>query len=139
MTARLAYSYDRDVFALPGRIDDPYSQGCNLLIRENIASQIGDLAELSEKLGLGKVDIHLKDDFRAALESHYSGTAGEDAASIIKVAMIIKGHRGISIDEICGKLGWAYGRVSGIVTTLECDGFVSVDLLQHCSPRVQKT
>ena len=37
MTARLAFSYDRDVFALPGRVDDIRSQGCNRMILEKIA------------------------------------------------------------------------------------------------------
>ena len=33
ITADLANSYSRDVFAFPGRVDDLYSQGCNYLIR----------------------------------------------------------------------------------------------------------
>ena len=134
MTARLAHSYDRDVYALPGRIDDPLSQGCNLLIRENIATPVGDLADLADRLGLGSSDIHLKDDFRKALEGYYSGTAESEKDTLMKVAMTIKGRRGVSIDELCGILGWTFSKVSRAVTTLECDGFISVDLLQHCHP-----
>ena len=37
ITARLAASYDRTVLALPGRIDDRRSAGCNHLIRSQIA------------------------------------------------------------------------------------------------------
>lgn len=37
ITAEIANSYDRDVFAVPGRLDDPSSEGCNLLIRANKA------------------------------------------------------------------------------------------------------
>lgn len=37
ITAELANSYNRDVFAVPGRIKDTYSQGCNYLIRVNKA------------------------------------------------------------------------------------------------------
>ena len=33
ITADLANSYSRDVFAFPGRVQDLYSQGCNYLIR----------------------------------------------------------------------------------------------------------
>ena len=33
ITADLANSYSRDVFAYPGRVMDIYSQGCNYLIR----------------------------------------------------------------------------------------------------------
>lgn len=45
-TARLASGYGRDVFALPGRISDPYSEGTNMLIRNNIASVITSADDL---------------------------------------------------------------------------------------------
>lgn len=37
ITARLATSYDRELFALPGRVGDRFSAGCNKLIEENNA------------------------------------------------------------------------------------------------------
>lgn len=40
VTAGIAESYNRDVFALPGRSSDPYSEGCNKLIKLNSASLI---------------------------------------------------------------------------------------------------
>ncbi len=36
-TANTAFELDREVFAIPGRIDDEMSQGCNLLIHRNKA------------------------------------------------------------------------------------------------------
>ncbi|MBR1927055.1 MAG: DNA-processing protein DprA [Bacteroidales bacterium] len=138
MTARLANSYDRDVYALPGRIDDPLSQGCNLLIRENIAEPVGDLADLADKLGLGRPAMSLRPDFRSEVETCYSSLDENARRDILKVAMAVKARRGISVDEICALLGWTFSRVSRIVNTLECDGLISVDLLQHCSPRVAK-
>lgn len=138
MTARLAYSYDRDVYALPGRIDDPLSQGCNLLIRENIAEPIGSLPDLVEKLGLGKTSISLKADYKAEVEARYSDIDESSRRDLLKVAMTVKAKRGIGIDEMCSLFGWPFSKVSRLVTTLECDGFISVDLLQHCSPRTAK-
>jgi DNA processing protein len=38
ITADIANSYNRDVFALPGRIDDTCSEGCNMLIKSNRAA-----------------------------------------------------------------------------------------------------
>lgn len=139
MTARLASSYGRDVYALPGRVDDPVSQGCNLLIRENMAEQIGDIGDLVSRLGLGKARMIMKEDFKAGVEAWYRGRLPDnDCSDLVRVAMLVKGSRGISVDELCGRLNWSYSRVSGLVTTLECDGFVSVDLLQHCSARTRK-
>jgi DNA processing protein len=37
ITAELANSYDRDVMAFPGRVNDTYSAGCNFLIKSNRA------------------------------------------------------------------------------------------------------
>ncbi len=46
ITANIANTYNRDVFALPGRINDTYSQGCNKLIRINKAHLFESVADL---------------------------------------------------------------------------------------------
>ncbi len=38
ITAHIAQSYGRDVFAVPGRIGDQFSKGCHKLIKNNIAA-----------------------------------------------------------------------------------------------------
>ena len=53
-TAQCAFDYNRDVLAVPGRIQDKYSQGCNNLIRENIASLITSAEDLIQLLGWEK-------------------------------------------------------------------------------------
>ena len=138
MTARLASSYDRDVFALPGRIDDILSQGCNLLIKETIAEPVGDLAGLAARLGLGKAGPVRKEDYSARVREKYRELPKEESDDLLKAAMLVKSRRGIAMEELCSRLSWSYSKVSRIVTTLECDGLVSVDLLQHCSPRMDK-
>lgn len=49
-TASIASSYNRDVFALPGRATDQYSAGCNQLIRRNVASLITSAADLAQAM-----------------------------------------------------------------------------------------
>lgn len=46
ITADIANSYSRDVFAYPGRVKDLYSQGCNYLIRTNRAHLMESVANL---------------------------------------------------------------------------------------------
>ncbi len=46
ITANLASGYNRDVFALPGRISDRYSAGCNKLISANIAALVQDAGDI---------------------------------------------------------------------------------------------
>ncbi|MDE5744992.1 MAG: DNA-processing protein DprA [Paramuribaculum sp.] len=51
ITAALAADYNRDVFALPGRISDKYSAGCNKLIAGNSAALISDPDDLIDAMG----------------------------------------------------------------------------------------
>lgn len=46
ITANLANDYNRDVFAVPGRITDKYSQGCNNLIKTQRAHLLSSAADL---------------------------------------------------------------------------------------------
>jgi len=46
ITANLANDYNRDVFAVPGRITDKYSQGCNNLIKTQKANVLTSAADL---------------------------------------------------------------------------------------------
>jgi len=46
ITANLANDYNRDVFAVPGRITDKYSQGCNDLIKTQRANLLTSAADL---------------------------------------------------------------------------------------------
>lgn len=49
-TVGFANQYDRDVYALPGRINDKYSQGCNQLIYKTKAAAISTIKDLVEDL-----------------------------------------------------------------------------------------
>lgn len=46
ITAGIAADYNRDVFALPGRISDRFSAGCNDLIARNVAAMVRDASDL---------------------------------------------------------------------------------------------
>lgn len=46
ITANIANDYNRDVFAVPGRITDKYSQGCNTLIKTQKANLLSSAADL---------------------------------------------------------------------------------------------
>jgi DNA processing protein len=56
ITAEIANSYDRDVFAFPGRVNDEFSEGCNFLIRNNKAALLSCMADLAFSLGWEKED-----------------------------------------------------------------------------------
>lgn len=51
VTADIAGSYHREVFALPGRVQDTYSKGCNGLIKQQKAHMLTSAADLVYILG----------------------------------------------------------------------------------------
>ena len=50
ITAHIAQSYNRDVFAIPGSIFDSHFEGCHALIRKNIAAMVTSGADLLEMM-----------------------------------------------------------------------------------------
>lgn len=50
-TANSAFSYSREVGAVPGRVSDPMSEGCNTLIRKDKAHLISGAADVIELTG----------------------------------------------------------------------------------------
>ncbi|MFV0483307.1 MAG: DNA-processing protein DprA [Bacteroidales bacterium] len=50
ITAEIAQSYDRDVFAFPGNINNKYSKGCNRLIKSNIAALCESFSDVAKAM-----------------------------------------------------------------------------------------
>ncbi len=132
ITARLASSYGRDLFCLPGRIDDICSQGCNQLIHEKMAEPIAELGSLVEALGLGTSSRRKSSDLRAELEEHYG-----NESPMVRLGLEIKKHRDTDIPSLASTLGMPYLEVSKMCSMLEADGFINIDLLQRCSINVK--
>ena len=51
ITAEIANGYNRDVFAVPGRPGDKYSEGCNNMINRNRAALVTSAQDLMELMG----------------------------------------------------------------------------------------
>lgn len=51
ITADIAFSYSREVMAMPGRVDDPWSKGCNALIKYNKAALVENADDVCRVLG----------------------------------------------------------------------------------------
>ena len=51
ITANMAHGYNRDVFAVPGRVGDPFSRGCNHLIKVQKAHMLTAVEDLVYILG----------------------------------------------------------------------------------------
>lgn len=134
ITAELAFEYDREVFALPGRADDVRSEGCNRLIREKRAEPLTDLDWLASALGLGLLTRRSK----ALLSEEINRVFGHcadpaDLAKLQKVAALIKKKRGIDIETIALECGMDYREALLYTGMLEGEGIIYTDLLKRCS------
>lgn len=133
MTANLSFSYSRDTFALPGRIDDLRSQGCNALIRQKIAEPITDCDSLMESLGLpGGVSFRDSADQLVA-RVNASRLPKDQIGKAAQILLEIRRHRGINLDELARACGIPYREVTSICSRLQDDSLISIDLLQRCT------
>lgn len=132
MTARYACDYNRDVFAVPGRLDDVRSAGCNSLISSHMAEIVTSPEELVEKLGLmprsrGKLDR--RNTFRKAINARY----GSAASSREVVGLCVFDNPGVGFAEVSALTSLPYATVLECAGIMEADGFIVTDLLQRCS------
>jgi DNA processing protein len=59
ITARMAFDYNRDLFAFPGKTTDLKSEGCNRLIQEQKAQLIFGAKDIIELMGWDKKPTQL--------------------------------------------------------------------------------
>ena len=62
VTAKIANTYQKDIYAVPGRINDTYSKGCNHLIKTQKAILLDQPEELAMELGWEQFDLTKKFD-----------------------------------------------------------------------------
>ena len=131
ITASQAFSYNRDVFALPGRAGDPFSAGCNSLIRSGCAAPVTSERDLVESLGF----IFRKESGKHAVPSeYYSGVMDKDAVGMMsRILLLTRKNRRMSLDELADATDLPYGTVAELCGILETDGFISIDLMQRCT------
>lgn len=138
MTSRLAFSYSRDVYALPGRIDDIRSQGCNRLIREKVADPLTSVEDLLDSLGLNSRVTARKICTRDILKLHFGDRLSQDMLNDLEsVLNVIRSEKGITVEETAAAAGVDYGRAAHLTGLLETEGLICIDLLQRCFPEVK--
>jgi DNA processing protein len=118
ITADIANSYNRDVFAVPGRVTDPYARGCNQLIKTNRAALLEKVEDLEYILGWepGK-DIHTK-----SIQRNLFIDMSKEEKQIVEI--LKSSEKELPIDTICLKAQMPTSRVSPILLELEFKGVI---------------
>jgi DNA processing protein len=116
LTAHMAQSYNRDVLAFPGRIDDEYAKGCNKLIKTNVAAMIENLDDLEYALGWERQNKQ-KSEKQLSLFETPQGEAGI-------VYDILRQEKEATVNLLSIKAGMPVGKTSSILLQLEFDNLV---------------
>ena len=128
ITAALANSYHKDVFAVPGNIGQTYSAGCNKLIRDHQAALVTSGREIAEQLGW--------DTARSATSAEK--TEGEMEGlpeECRKVLACIPASGTISLEHLLLLSGLHHGTMASALLQLECSNMVEAlpgKLLRAC-------
>ncbi len=116
ISARLASEYNREVFAVPGRVDTPHAVGCHNLLKSGGAKLVTCLEDILDELG----------DAGAALKSGVAqeeGAAGpptiaaltEDETEVLKAI----GPEPMPMEALCETTALPPARVAGALTGLQ--------------------
>lgn len=117
-TATFANTYNREVFALPGKITDKQSQGCNHLIFQHKASPISTMKDLIDSLGFNKAKVKTEELFPS---SEISIQLTENQELIFKT---IFNNPQISLDDLAEKIDLSSHKILPIILELELLGKV---------------
>jgi DNA processing protein len=115
ITADIANSYSRDVFALPGRATDPKSAGCNLLIRQNKAALVQSAEDICFMMSWDQTLHPLQIQQKLFTEMN-----GEEK----NIYLLLEEKKEADIDEIYLASGMTASKVAAILLKLEFEGLV---------------
>lgn len=115
ITADMADSYNRDVFAVPGRPDDQWSAGCNNLIKTNKAALVESAGDLEYFLGW------IPDKARPAVQKSLFSELNETEQGIFE---LISKEGEMTIDMICRSLEIPVNKLSSLLLQMEFKGVV---------------
>jgi len=115
-TAEIANSYNRDVFAFPGRVGDTFSSGCNHLIKTNQAHLIESVSDLEYILGWDN-----QVEKNGAVQTKMFTELSSDEELLIGLLSEV-GKLGIDMLSVKSKLPMS--RVSSLLLKMEFEGHI---------------
>ena len=115
ITADIANSYNRDVFAVPGRPDDQWSAGCNSMIKSNKAALVENSKDIEEYFGWKPIKKQLP------LQKTLFSDLNENEKLIYE---LINKEGELNIDTICRSLGIPVHMLSSLLLQMEFKGLL---------------
>ena len=120
ITADISREYGRDVFAFPGRVGDPYSEGCNNLIGDNGAALLTDAAAFVKAMGW-EGDAALAKAREEGIDRQLFASLSEEEERVVRV---LQNNNDLHLNMLSVQSGIAVNKLTGILFELEMKGVV---------------
>jgi len=114
ITADIANSYSRDVYAFPGRVNDEYSAGCNFLIKTNRAGLINHPRDLIYYLAWDEGDKKVNVQAQLPL----------NLTEVEELIVISLKANALDIDELSHLTNFSQSKLAMALLTLEIQGVI---------------
>lgn len=116
ITADIANSYNRDVFAVPGRLGDTYSEGCNHFIKTNKAMLVQTADDIKYIMGWQEKSQKKS----AAQKKLFINLPPEEE----KLHALLTKEGEMSMDALCASMEMPPSKVAAALLNLEFEGLV---------------
>lgn len=126
ITAEIAASYNRECFAFPGSVGDPYSVGCNELIRDNSAALITSALDFANAM-------NWNDSLRRQPVQKELFPELTDDENRVYQRIRLKAQ-GVHISTLMTELNMPYPGLSTVLFSLEMKGLVKQAPGSLCKP-----
>jgi len=117
ITVQQANSYNREVFAVPGRATDKFSQGCNFLIKNNLGRLVESAQDVARAMRWKETDGVERKSFQAELFPDLTDREKQ-------LLDLIQKEEEIGIDQIGYQLNIANSELAATLLNLEFKGLV---------------
>lgn len=126
ITAKLARGYDREVFAVPGKIHDAKSKGCLWLIKNNIATMYHDPIQLLDDMNWPAKNIAANNEALPIISDDEKTQAlFLSLAPILQsIFLLIQSQGPIHKDAISKQLDIASSELSNHLLSMELNGLI---------------
>jgi DNA processing protein len=115
ITADIALSYNRDVFAVPGRPEDEASAGCNLLISSNRAALVCSANDIANMMGWNQQKPSVK------LQIPLFRNLIPEEQTLVSILQ----HSNKSVDELLNETGFSGSKLAHLLLNMELQGMIT--------------
>ena len=120
ITAGIAFDYGREVFALPGRVGDHFSEGCNNAIRENKAILLTSVEDFVKTMGWEDDALRIEAQKKGIERQLFPDLSPEQQ----RIVDVLTKSNDLQLNQLSVKTGISIGDITSILFQMEMMGVV---------------